>query len=61
MAFSVAYSVGFYILIMRCLKTGPAGPTITVNNSAMICGVLFGIFFLEPSRTIGTSNCPMRA
>ena len=44
----VAYSIGFYILIMRCLQTGPAGPTVTVNNSAMICGVLFGVLWLDP-------------
>ncbi len=46
---AVAYAVGFYILIMRCLQTGPAGPTVTVNNSAMICGVLFGVLWLKPS------------
>ena len=44
----VAYSIGFYILIMRCLQTGPTGPTVTVNNSAMICGVLFGVVWLDP-------------
>ena len=44
----VAYAIGFIVLIMRCLQIGPAGPTATVNNSAMICGVLFSILYLDP-------------
>lgn len=43
-----AYAVGFIMLIMRCLQTGPAGPTVTINNSAMIFGVLYGVLWLEP-------------
>ena len=45
---SVAYAVGFIILIMRCLQIGPAGPTVTVNNSMMVCGVLYGVVWLDP-------------
>lgn len=42
-----SYSVGYLWIIMYCLKIGPAGPTTTVNNSAMIFGVLYGIIFVN--------------
>jgi drug/metabolite transporter (DMT)-like permease len=45
---AIAYSVGFWVLIMQCLKIGPAGPTVTVNNMAMVCGVLYGVLWLKP-------------
>lgn len=45
---SVAYAVGFVILMMRCLQIGPAGPTVTVNNSMMVCGVLYAVVWLDP-------------
>ena len=45
---AVAYSIGFWVLIMQCLKIGPAGPTVTVNNMAMVCGVLYGVLWLHP-------------
>jgi drug/metabolite transporter (DMT)-like permease len=44
----LAYSVGFILLIMRCIQIGPIGPTVTINNSAMICGVLYGVLWLNP-------------
>ena len=44
----VAYAIGFWVLIMRCLKIGPAGPTVTVNNMAMVFGVLYGVVYLRP-------------
>lgn len=44
----VAYAVGFCAFMMRCLKIGPAGPTVTINNMAMVCGVLYGILWLDP-------------
>ena len=43
----VAYSVGFILLMMRCLQIGPVGPTVTVNNMAMVCGVAYGIVWLR--------------
>ncbi|NLC59253.1 MAG: EamA family transporter [Armatimonadetes bacterium] len=48
LAFGVAYAVGFCMLIMHCLKIGPAGPTVTINNMAMVCGVLYGALWLKP-------------
>lgn len=46
--FSAAYAVGFIIFIMRCLQIGPSGPTVTINNLAMIFGVLYGVLWLDP-------------
>ena len=46
---ALAYAVGFWTLVMHCLKIGPAGPTVTVNNMAMVCGVLYGVLYLHPS------------
>ncbi|MCB9768688.1 MAG: DMT family transporter [Candidatus Omnitrophica bacterium] len=43
-----AYSIGFIVLMMRSLQVGPSGPTATINNAAMICGVLYGLLWLEP-------------
>ncbi|MEI6972144.1 MAG: DMT family transporter [bacterium] len=47
---SVAYAVGFWICIMRALQIGPAGPTVTINNMAMVAGVLYGLAMLTPGR-----------
>lgn len=47
-ALGVSYAVGFILLIMRCLQIGPVGPTVTINNSALICGVVFGVVWLDP-------------
>jgi len=47
---SVAYAVGFWICVMRALQVGPAGPTATVNNMAMVAGVLYGLLVLTPGR-----------
>jgi drug/metabolite transporter (DMT)-like permease len=44
----IAYAVGFCTLIMHCLKIGPAGPTVTINNLAMACGVLYDVLVLHP-------------
>jgi drug/metabolite transporter (DMT)-like permease len=47
---SLAYAVGFWICIMRALQIGPAGPTATINNMAMVAGVLYGLLVLTPGR-----------
>jgi len=49
-ALSVAYAVGFWMCIMRALQIGPAGPTATVNNMAMVAGVLYGLLALTPGQ-----------
>ena len=45
---SIAYAIGFLIIIMYCLKIGPSGLTITINNSAMIFGIIFSFIYLKP-------------
>jgi drug/metabolite transporter (DMT)-like permease len=45
-----AYAVGFCLLIMHALKIGPAGPTVTINNVALVAGVLYNWFWLRPQR-----------
>lgn len=49
-AMGVAYAVGFWMCMMRALQIGPAGPTATVNNMAMVAGVLYGLLVLTPGR-----------
>lgn len=44
-----SYAIGYLWIIMYCLKIGPSGPTTTVNNSAMIFGVLYSIIFVSRS------------
>jgi len=46
----VAYAAGFCIVMMHCLKTGPAGPTATVNSVTMVSGVLYNWLWLSPQR-----------
>lgn len=45
---AVAYAVGFIVLIQRCLQVGPVGPTVGINNSAMVFGVIAGFVWLDP-------------
>jgi len=47
-AFGIAYSIGFCVLIMGALRVGPTGPTTTINNMALVCGVLYSILWLKP-------------
>jgi drug/metabolite transporter (DMT)-like permease len=45
---SISSAIGFLWIIMYCLKIGPSGLTLTVNNSMLVLGVLYGILFLNP-------------
>lgn len=44
---SIAYSIGFLIIIMHCLKIGPSGLTITINNSAMVFGIIYSYVYIK--------------
>jgi len=63
----IAYAIGFCMLIMQCLKIGPAGPTVTINNLAMVCGVLYDVMYLRPMGTpdwrviVGSGHSPEHA
>jgi drug/metabolite transporter (DMT)-like permease len=45
---AVAYAIGFIVLIQRSLQVGPVGPTVAINNSAMVCAVMAGFLWLDP-------------
>jgi len=47
-ALGFAYSVGFCILVIGCLKFGPMSLSMTLNNMAMLFGVLYSIAWLRP-------------
>jgi len=43
----IAYSVGFCMIIFYCLKIGPAGPTVMLNNLGLLFPVLLSIFLFS--------------
>jgi drug/metabolite transporter (DMT)-like permease len=45
---SFTASIGFLTIMMYCLKIGPVGLTMTVNNSMLVFGVVYSIIFLNP-------------
>ena len=45
---ALAYAIGFIVLIQRCLQIGPVGPTVTINNAAMLGGVVASLAWLAP-------------
>lgn len=53
LAMGSAYALGFWICTMRALQIGPAGPTVTINNMAMVCGVLYSVLVLATGRLNG--------
>jgi drug/metabolite transporter (DMT)-like permease len=47
----VAYSVGFVLIIFHCLRIGPAGPTVLVNNLGMVWPIAIGMVWFAPGAT----------
>jgi len=45
----VAYAVGFFLIIFYCLKIGPTGPTVTLNNMGLVWPVLIGLLWFSTS------------
>jgi drug/metabolite transporter (DMT)-like permease len=45
---AVAYAVGYFVVIMHCLRIGPTGPTVAVNNMGMVWPVVLGALWLKP-------------
>jgi len=41
----VAFSLGYCMIIFYCLKIGPSGPTVMMNNLGMVAPVLINILF----------------
>ena len=44
----ICFSVGFCLVIMYCLRIGPAGPTVAMNNMGMVWPVVLGALWLRP-------------
>ena len=48
LAIGVAFAIGFCLVVMYCLKIGPAGPTVVMNNMGMVWPVVLGALWLRP-------------
>jgi drug/metabolite transporter (DMT)-like permease len=48
----VAFAVGYFMVIMHCLRIGPTGPTAAVNNMGLVWPVVAGLVWPE-SRSLG--------
>jgi EamA-like transporter family. len=46
----VSYAVGFCIVIFYCLKIGPSGPAVTMNNLGCVWPVLISIIFYSQGK-----------
>ncbi len=44
----VAFAIGFCLVVMYCLRIGPAGPTVVMNNMGMLWPVILGAVWLRP-------------
>jgi drug/metabolite transporter (DMT)-like permease len=52
----IAYAVGFILIIFYCLKIGPSGPTVTINNMGLIWPVLLDLGMFGGGQAIRTST-----
>jgi len=43
-----AFATGFCLVIMYCLKIGPGGPTVAMNNMGLVWPVLLDAIWLKP-------------
>ena len=46
---AIAFAVGFVLIIFHCLKIGPAGLTVTVNNMGLMWPVITGMLWFSKS------------
>ena len=44
----VSFGFGYCIALMRCLATGPLGPSAVVNNMGMLWPVVLGALWIDP-------------
>jgi drug/metabolite transporter (DMT)-like permease len=47
-----AFAVGYFMVVMHCLRIGPTGPTAAVNNMGLVWPVVVGLLWPE-SRALG--------
>lgn len=43
-----AFTAGYCLVIMYCLRIGPVGPTVAMNNMGLVWPVVLGAFWLKP-------------
>ena len=48
----IAFSIGYCLIIMYCLRIGPLGPTTAMNNMGLVWPVAISVFWLK----LGPSN-----
>jgi drug/metabolite transporter (DMT)-like permease len=48
----IAFAVGYFLVIMHCLRLGPTGPTAAANNMGLVWPVLCGLVWPVP-RSVG--------
>jgi len=44
----IAFSFGYCFALMRCVRTGPIGPSAAVNNMGLLWPVLLGAVWMDP-------------
>lgn len=49
----LASTLGYWLVMMHCLKIGPIGPTVAMNNMGMLWPVLLGSLWLKPQPLSG--------
>jgi drug/metabolite transporter (DMT)-like permease len=47
------------MIIMYCLKIGPVGPTVTINNMGLLWPVILGALWLDPHPLTGLTKIGM--
>ncbi len=50
----VAFAVGYFLVIMHCLRLGPTGPTAAANNMGLVWPVVCGLVWPVP-RSVGVT------
>ena len=50
----VAYSVGFCLIIFYCLKIGPSGPTVAMNNLGLLGPVFVSLIWFSKGKSPST-------
>ncbi|MCE9616030.1 MAG: EamA family transporter [Lentisphaerae bacterium] len=48
----IAYAVGFILIIFYCLKIGPVGPTVTINNMGLLGPVVLDLVLYSGGKAI---------
>ena len=47
-AIGIAYALGYCLIVMHCLRIGPTGPTVALNNMGLVWAAAAGILWLKP-------------